>query len=177
MGYTRENGGAAIAAEAKRLLGIGYSEQSPVGSDGDGHDWMPGERWPTKLDCSGTVVVVLRSVGLHAISNGSAEDQWLQHLGGIVHPSEVLRVGDIGAFLGVNNTPGYAGHTGVVTEFDHMTHEGVLLSAYDTQLGVCDIRFSRLQHDNGTNGLGVVGFYRPANRFPVSQPGPGPRPA
>lgn len=135
-----------------------------MGSDGDGHDWLPGMAWPLDLDCSGTDVVCARSAGLGAFSNGNANDQWRQHLGGIVHPSHRLLPGDFGFFLGSDNTPGYAGHTGIVESFNHLTHTGVLLNAYDTEMGFCRINFSRLQKTNESNGLGVVGFTRPANR-------------
>jgi hypothetical protein len=108
--------------------------------------------------------VCARSAGLGAFSNGNANDQWRQHLGGIVHPSHRLLPGDLGFFLGSDNTPGYAGHTGIVESFNHLTHTGVLLNAYDTEMGFCRINFSRLQKTNESNGLGVVGFTRPANR-------------
>jgi cell wall-associated NlpC family hydrolase len=167
IGLTQANGGAAIVDTARLLLGINYSEESPNGSDGDGHDWMPGDPWPLELDCSGLVTVVCRRVGLFSISNGNANDQWQQRLGGLVHPSEDLKPGDIGAFLGSKNVPGYAGHTGVVVGYDRLTRQGILLSAYTTATGVCEIPMNRDQVNNGTNGLGVIGFYRPANRFPA----------
>ena len=160
----RSEGAALIVSTARLLLGTPYSEQAPHGSDGDGHDWTPGDPWPNHLDCSGSVVVCLRRVGLHAISNGSANDQWLQHLGGRVHPSEPLEPGDIGCFMGIENTPGYAGHTGIVAEYNHDTRTGLLLNAYDTASGFIELAFNRNQVHNEDNGLGVVGFYRPANR-------------
>ena len=159
-----QEAGALIVSTARLLLGTAYSEQSPIGSDGDGHDWMPGEPWPNHLDCSGSVVVVCRRAGFHAISNGSANDQWLQHLGGIVHFNEPLLPGDIGCFMGIENRPGYAGHTGIVENYDPHTRTGTLLNAYDTQKGFCSLFFNRNQTTNESNGLGVVGFYRPANR-------------
>lgn len=162
---TKEQAAKLIVSTAVDLLGTRYSEQSPVGSDGDGHDWMPGDPWPNHLDCSGSIVVCLRRAGFKAISNGNAEDQWKQHLGGIVHPNEPLEPGDIGCFLGIENIPGYAGHTGIVETFNHTLHTGTLLNAYDTQKGFCRLPFNRLQVTNETNGLGVVGFYRPVNRI------------
>ena len=160
----REAAAALIVATAEALLHTPYSEQSPAGSDGDGHDWMPGDPWPTRVDCSGEVVVCLRRAGFFSISNGNANDQWRQHLGGIVHPSQPLLPGDVGCFLGSDNTPGYAGHTGIVAEYDHETRTGLLLNAYDSERNNCEIPFNRDQVHNLSNGLGVVGFYRPANR-------------
>jgi hypothetical protein len=164
-GLTRKNGGDAMVLTARLLLGIKYSMQSPVGSDGDGHDWIPGDPWPDALDCSGLVVVVCRRVGLFSISNENADLQWLQHLGGRIHPSKPLEPGDIGSFMGIENIPGYVGHTGIVTEYNTHTKVGTLLSAYTTEDGVCEIPFDRNQTTNEENGLGVVGFYRPAARF------------
>lgn len=161
---TREEAAALIVSTAVVLLGTPYSEQSPPGSFEDGHEWMPGDPWPKKIDCSGSIVVCLRRAGFGAINNGTANDQWLQHLGGIVHSNEPLLPGDIACFLGINNTPGYAGHTGIVEEYDHVTKLGLLLNAYDTAQGFCRLEFNRLQHTNGDNGLGVVGCYRPVNR-------------
>jgi hypothetical protein len=59
---------------------------------------------------------------------------------------------------------GYAGHTGIVENYDPHTRTGTLLNAYDTQKGFCSLFFNRNQTTNESNGLGVVGFYRPANR-------------
>jgi hypothetical protein len=162
----QETKAALIVSTALILLERrpGYSEQSPIGSEGDGHDWLPDDPWPDALDCSGTDVVCVRRAGFGAFSNGSANDQWLQHLGGIVHPSQILLPGDLGFFLGIENRPGYAGHTGVVESFNPITHSGLLLNAYDSAKGFCRIPFNRLQTTNETNGLGVVGFTRPANR-------------
>jgi hypothetical protein len=163
----QSTGGAEIVDTARLLIGIHYSEESPNGSDGDGHDWMPGDPWPLDLDCSGLVTVVCRRVGLFSISNGNANMQWQQALGGIVHPSEDLKLGDLGFFLGSKNIPGYAGHTGVIVDYDRLTRQGVLLSAYTTADGVCEIAMNRDQVHNESNGLGVIGFTRPANRFPA----------
>ena len=172
MTFTRQNGGAAIVKFALTQVGKGYSEQSPSGSEGDGHLWYPGEPLPTVYDCSGFVCTCLRSVGIHAISNGNAQDQWKQHLGGIIPAQNPLMPGDVGAFLGSENVPGYAGHTAIVVTYDHVSRVGTLVNAYDTEKGVCEIAFDRPQVHNGNNGLGVLGFYRPANRFPSDPPRP-----
>ena len=157
--------GQHIVDVASSLIGIGYSEESPSGSDGDGHDWEPGDARPTRLDCSGLVVVVLVTVGIRIISRGTAQDQWLQHIGGIVHPDDELLPGDVMAFLGANNIRGYAGHTGIVADYSTKTKTGLLINAYDTLRGTCELQFNRLQKTNEMNGLGVVGAYRPANRI------------
>lgn len=158
------NIGVEMVTFARTQIGKPYSEQSPNGSEGDGHLWYPGEPFPTHYDCSGLIVTVLRRFGFHAISNGTAQDQWKQHLGGIVHSNEELQPGDVGAFLGIENIPGYAGHTGLVATYNHAKRTGTLINAYDTERGVCEIPFNRDQIHNLSNGLGVVGFYRPANR-------------
>lgn len=161
----RQTAAALIVSTGLVLLGTVYSMQSPQGSDGDGHDWMPGDPWPTFLDCSGFVVVCLRRAEFGAINNGNANDQYLQHLGGLVHPSLPLQPGDVGSFLGAENIPGYAGHTGIVSRYDERTRTGTLVNAYNQVLNTCEIPFNRDQTTNGDNGLGVLGFYRPVNRI------------
>jgi cell wall-associated NlpC family hydrolase len=145
-------------------IGKGYSEEDPVHSFDDGHLWFPGDSLPDVYDCSGLVCTTLRQFGFRAISNGSAEDQWVQSLGGRVHTNIALQPGDIGSFLGSTNRPGYAGHTGIVLSYNHAARTGMLGNAYNTERGVCEIPFNRDQVHNLGNGLGVLGFYRPANR-------------
>lgn len=164
MAIPRFRRGNAIVAFALTQLGKPYSEQSPVGSDGDGHLWKLGEPFPDAWDCSGLVVVSCLRARIPLISRGSANDQWLQHLGGVVQPHVKLQAGDVGCFMGAENRPGYAGHTGIVVSYNAKTRTGVLANAYDTQRGVCLIAFNRDQVTNEDNGLGVIGFYRPANR-------------
>jgi hypothetical protein len=153
-----------IVKFALSQVGKGYSEQSPNGSDGDGHLWNLGEPFPDVYDCSGLVVTSCIHARIPAISRGNANDQWIQHLGGVVPENVDLQPGDIGCFMGANNVPGYAGHTGIVVSYDSKTRSGVLVNAYDTQRGVCTIAFDRGQSTNQANGLGVIGFYRPANK-------------
>ena len=166
MTANRNDGGALIVQFARTQIGKPYSEQSPPGSFADGHLWQPGDPLPLEYDCSGLTHTSAVEVGISAFSPGNANDQWLQRLGGLVPDSEPLRPGDFGAFLGSENTPGYAGHTGIVATYNPATKEGTLVNAYDTQMGVCEIPFTRPQITNG-NGLGVLGFYRPANVLPL----------
>jgi hypothetical protein len=157
--------GERIVNSATRLLGIAYSEESPSGSDGDGHLWEPGEPLPDRLDCSGFVVVSLVSVGLLSYSRGNAAMQWKQHLGGVVQPDVELQPGDVGFFLGAYGSRSKPGHTGIVGDYDPKKRTGLLLNAYDSLRGSCEITFNREQQTNGMNGLGVVGWIRPANRI------------
>ena len=169
---TRQNAGALLAQFAVTQVGKGYSEQSPAGSDGDGHLWVPGEPYPNVYDCSGLVHTAGTLYGL-AISPGNAQSQWTQHLGGVVVPSQPLVPGDIGSFMGSDNVPGYAGHTGIVISYNAKTRTGIMVNAADPQQGVCESMFIRGQATN-VNGLGVIGFYRPANSVPVPTPAPSP---
>lgn len=156
--------GDQIVDVAMAMLGRHYSEESPSGSDGDGHLWERGEAYPDYLDCSGLVVVSLVAVGIIAINRGTAQSQWQQHLGGRIPANVDLMAGDVMSFMGINNRVGYAGHTGIVATYNAKTKTGTIVNAYDTLRGVCELPFNRLQRTNEMNGLGVVGAYRPANR-------------
>lgn len=164
MTLNRVTGRARILRVAITQLGKGYSEQSPQGSDGDGHYWSPGEPWPDLFDCSGLVYTCCRAAGI-VISNGNADEQFRQHIGGVVPAGDPLVPGDVGSFMGSDNTPGYAGHTGIVESYDAASGVGTMVNAADTQLGVIRSEFVRSQVSN-LNGLGVIGFYRPANALP-----------
>jgi cell wall-associated NlpC family hydrolase len=153
-----------ILSVARTQLGKPYSEQSPQGSDGDGHYWIPGEVWPWIFDCSGLTHTCGRAAGI-LISDGNADMQFRQHLGGIVPIGEPLLPADFGAFLGGMGVPGYAGHTGIVESFDVVTGAGVMINAYDTQYGVCRTPFQRGGSDNA-QGVAPLGFYRPVNILP-----------
>lgn len=167
MGYNRLTGRERMMQVCTAQLGKGYSEQSPQGSDGDGHYWYPGQPWPTHYDCSGLVRTTCWSAGI-PVSNMNANDQWLQHLGGVVADDDLLLPADIGAFLGGENEPGYAGHTGIVerADPDGTVH---IINAYDTALGV--IRSVTHRNADNSSGLGPLGWYRPVDFLP-----PAPRP-
>ena len=173
MGYNQSTGGAAIVAAADAQVGKPYSEFGPPGSDDDGHYWEPGEPAPTAFDCSGLVRYATLAVGCPVVA-WDAESQWEQSLGGRIPDTEPLLPGDICAFWGAEGIPGYAGHDGIVKSFDPSTGNGMLVNAYDTAEGVCYTPFRRGQPNNGFNGLGWIGAYRPANSLP---PAPKPPPA
>lgn len=172
MSFNQSNGGAAIVAAADTQIGKPYSEQSPPGSDDDGHLWSPGDPDPTYFDCSGLVHYATAIAGC-PVSEGNANDQWIQSLGGKVPNSAPLVPGDVCAFMGVNNIPGYAGHIGIVQTYDNVANSGTLVNAYDTAEGVTTTPFTRTQVTNGNNGLGWVGAFRPSNSLP---PAPTPPP-
>lgn len=167
MAYNKSNGGVAMVTLGGKQVDKGYSEQSPSGSFGDGHLWAPPEPSPIKFDCSGLMRFLTLSVGC-PITAGNADEQWKESRGGRVSTLDILKPGDIGAFLGAENTPGYAGHTGMVVSYNANLRTGLLLNAYDTARGVCIIGFNRNQLTNGSNGLGVLGFYRPAASLPAA---------
>ena len=171
MTVNRLTAGAAIVKFAQSQIGKGYSEQSPAGSDGDGHLWKPGDPLPNVYDCSGLVRTSCAYIGLLAMSEGNAQNQWAQHLGGIVPPQIALMPGDIGSFMGSDNVAGYAGHTGIVVSYNATTRTGTMVNAADPQQGVCESMFIRDQASN-QNGLAVIGFYRPADSLAVPTAAP-----
>lgn len=170
----RAQGASRLLSVLRAQLGKPYSQQSPQGSDGDGHLWAPGEPWPDFFDCSGLVYTGFTAVDQGAtplidISDGNADDQWGQSAGGRVAVDDPLAPGDVGSFLGAEDTPGYAGHTGIVESYDPASRTLTLLNAYDTQLGVC--RIPNVARDNATDnsqGLAVLGFYRPLSLLPAA---------
>jgi hypothetical protein len=173
MPFNQKTGGAAIVAAADIQVGKPYSELGPPGSDDDGHYWQVGEPAPTAFDCSGLTRYATLFVGCPIVP-GDAESQWEQSLGGRVPDNEPLLPGDICAFWGAENVPGYAGHTGIVKSYDTTSGTGMLVNAYDTDFGVCYTPFTRFQPNNENNGLGWIGAYRPANSLPPAPKPPAP---
>lgn len=175
--YNQATAPAAIIALAEHFLGLPYSMQSPPGSFSDGHLWNLGDPYPLVMDCSGEIVVLNVSVGIN-ISRGSAQDQWLaaKAAGWALTNDEDLQPGDTGAFMGAENTPGYAGHTATVYTYDPKTRTGQIIGEYDTAKGSCILPFDRDQLDNGSNGLGVIGFYRQIWSLPPAPKPPAPQP-
>lgn len=170
MPLDQSNGGAAIVAFAMTQVGKPYSEEGPPGSWFNGQDWHPGLSLPTYYDCDGFAYTsCLAGAGI-TISNGTAEAQWwwaVEH-GLVVADDDPLQPGDVCAFWGATGGPHNAGHTGIVQTLT------TLVNAYDTHFGVCVIPFQRFQHDNGSNGLGWIGAYRPSLLLPppVTPPAP-----
>lgn len=167
--------GPAMVAFSRSLIGkIPYSEQELAGSDANGHNWFPGMPLPDEADCSGSVIMACREVGI-TISNGNANELFQEfakyHLG----PNGLLLPGDVGAFMGAEDVPGFAGHTALIASYNPATRQGTIVGEYDTSEGWCELPFNRDQLTNGTNGLGVIGFYRPASTLP-SPPAPPPPP-
>jgi hypothetical protein len=154
----RTTGAAELVKVAVTQIGKPYSEQSPQGSDGDGHLWYPGEPWPTFFDCSGLAYTSCRAVGI-PLSNMTSEAQWAQHLGGVVPDHDPLLPADLGFFVGAGGPS--PGHVGIVESYDTRTGEITLINAADTQLGV--IRSSLARFVPGW----TVGYTRPCNWLPL----------
>lgn len=159
----RKAGAHRVVEVAITQLGKPYSEQSPAGSDGDGHLWVPGEPWPTFFDCSGLAFTSCSAAGI-PLSNMRSEDQWAQHLGGVVPDSDPLLPADLGFFVGVGGPS--PGHVGIVESYDAASDTIVLVNAADTELGV--IRSTLPRHAPGW----TVGYTRPCNVLPDVLPAP-----
>lgn len=164
-----------VAFSRSKIGRIPYSEQELPGSDANGHLWMPGEPDPNEADCSGSVIMACRFVGIQ-ISNGNADELFREfyqyHLG----PNDLLLPGDVGAFMGAEGIPSYAGHTALIATYNALTRQGTIVGEYDSADGWCELPFSRDQLANGNNGLGVIGFYRPASTLPNAPTPPPPPP-